>query len=77
MFSGDDPILGKTNYFGSHVTRAARIEPVTMPGCAYVSEQFAALLALAPGREYVCEYVGIEKLNKDYDLCPLYRLTRR
>ena len=77
VFSGDDPILGKTNYFGSHVTRAARIEPVTMPGCAYVSEQFAALLALAPGREYVCEYVGIEKLNKDYDLCPLYRLTRR
>jgi class 3 adenylate cyclase len=77
VFSGTDPILGKTNYFGSHVTRAARIEPAAMPGCAFVSEQFAALLALDPGREYACEYVGIEKLNKGYDVCPLYRLARR
>ena len=32
-FEGMDPIIGKINYFGSHVSRAARIEPVTTPGC--------------------------------------------
>ena len=74
---GHDAVIGKENYFGSHVSRAARIEPVTAPGCAFVSEQFAALLAVEPGHEFVCEYIGIEDLAKHYDRCPLYRLARR
>ncbi len=77
VFSGHDPIIDRTNYFGSHVTRAARIEPVTVPGCAFVSEQLAALLAVEPGHDFVCEYIGIEHLAKQYDQCPLYRLVRR
>ncbi len=77
VYSGHDPIIGRTNYYGSHVTRAARIEPVTIPGCAFVSEQFAALLAIDPARDYVCEYIGVEPLAKEYDRCPLYRLARR
>ena len=77
VFSDMDPIIRRRNYFGSHVNRAARIEPVTMPGCAFTSEQFAALLAMEPGHEFVCEYVGVEPLAKEYDRCPLYRLTRR
>lgn len=77
VFSGHDPIIDKINYFGSHVARAARIEPVTVPGCAFVSEQFAALLAVEPLHDVVCEYIGIEQLAKQYDQCPLYRLVRR
>ena len=77
VYSGHDPIIGKMNYYGSHVNRAARIEPVTIPGCAFLSEQFAALLAIDPARDYVCEYIGIEPLAKGYDRCPLYRLARR
>lgn len=77
VFKGPDAVLGKDNYFGSHVSRAARIEPVTAPGCAFVSEQFAAALALAPRHDFVCEYLGLQPLAKDYDICPLYRLTRR
>jgi class 3 adenylate cyclase len=77
VFSDMDPIIRRRNYFGSHVNRAARIEPVTMPGCAFTSEQFAALLAMEPGHEFVCEYIGVEPLAKQYDWCPLYRLTRR
>jgi class 3 adenylate cyclase len=77
VFPSRDPILLRTNYFGGHVARAARIEPVTIPGCAFASEQFAALLALEPGRAFVCEYIGIEPLAKEFDRCPLYRLTRR
>jgi len=77
VFSGHDPIIDRINYFGSHVARAARIEPVTVPGCAFVSEQFAALLAVDPLHDFVCEYIGIEHLAKQYDQCPLYRLVRR
>lgn len=72
-----DKIIDHSNFFGSHVNRAARLEPVTTPGCAFTSEQFAAALAVEPGHDFVCEYVGVEKLAKDYDRCPLYRLGRR
>ena len=77
VFSLPDPIIGRKNVFGSHVNLAARIEPVTLPGCAFCSEQFAALLAVEPDHDFVCEYVGIEKLAKEYDKCALYRLARR
>ena len=77
VFKGIDPIIDRLNYFGSQVTRAARIEPVTIPGCAFVSEQFAALLAVEAGDSFVCEYVGVEKLAKGYGACALYRLARR
>jgi class 3 adenylate cyclase len=75
VFEGHDAIIGRNNYFGSHVSRAARIEPVTTPGCAFVSEQFAAALAMTPGHDFVCEYLGMQPLAKDYDVCPLYQLT--
>ena len=77
VFEGFDAVIGRNNYFGSHVSRAARIEPVSAPGCAFVSEQFAAALAVTPGHEFVCEYLGMQPLAKDYDVCPLYRLTSR
>ncbi|HEX5271860.1 MAG TPA: adenylate/guanylate cyclase domain-containing protein [Gemmataceae bacterium] len=78
VYPGVDPIIERPTYFGSQVTRAARIEPVTMLGCAFASEQFAALLAVESGANYVCEYIGVEQLAKKYpDPCPLYRLERR
>ena len=46
VFHRLDPILGRKNVFGSQVNRAARIEPVTTPGCVFVSEHFAAALAV-------------------------------
>jgi class 3 adenylate cyclase/tetratricopeptide (TPR) repeat protein len=77
VFKAHDPLIEKDNYFGSHVSRAARIEPVTTPGCAFASEQFAALLAMEGGNEFVCEYIGVQPLAKDYDRCPLYQLQWR
>jgi class 3 adenylate cyclase len=72
-----DPIIGRENVFGSQVNRAARIEPVTTPGCVFASEQFAAALAVEVGHPFSCEYVGIEELAKGYDRCALYLLGRR
>lgn len=72
-----DTIIERQNFSGSHVNRAARIEPVTTPGCAFASEQFVAALAVESTHDFVCEYIGIEHLAKGYDRCPLYRLERR
>jgi len=77
VFSQHDPIIDRVNFFGSHVNRAARIEPVTTPGCVFASEQFAGVLAVEGGSDYACEYMGIRTLPKDFDRCPLYRLSRR
>jgi class 3 adenylate cyclase len=77
VFKGPDPIIEKDNYFGSHVSRAARIEPVTVPGCAFASEQFAACLNIEAPDAFACEYLGVHDLAKDYDRVPLYRVVRR
>lgn len=77
VFSQHDPIIDRINFFGSHVNRTARIEPVTTPGCAFASEQFAALLAVEGESEFACEYMGIKTLPKGFDRCALYRVARR
>ena len=76
VFRQNDPILAKENFFGSHVNRAARIEPVTMPGCVYASEQMAALLAISGDGKFRCEYIGKEDLAKGYDTCTLFHVMR-
>ena len=90
VFAGIDPITGTLNYYGSHVNRAARIEPVTVPGNIYVSEQFAALLtaegevaaqdARRAGRTwhpaFACEYIGTLDLARDFGCLPTYHLRR-
>jgi hypothetical protein len=77
VFSGFDPIMGRDNYFGSSVTKAARIEPVTPPGMAYASEAFAATLAAADRDNFVLEYIGALPLAKGYGESRIYRLDRR
>ena len=57
VFECFDAVIGQRSYFGSHVTRTARIEPVTPEGEVFVTEPFAAALALTSD-EFVCEYVG-------------------
>ncbi|MFN2303105.1 MAG: TRAFs-binding domain-containing protein [Anaerolineales bacterium] len=71
-----DPILKKTNYFGSHVSRAARIEPVTPPGDVYVTLQFAAELAIEKGSEYSAEYVGVMPAAKNSGNMAMYVLRK-
>ena len=77
VFRHMDPVLLKENFCGSHVNRAARIEPVTMPGCVYASEQMASLLALSATGRFRCEYVGKEELAKSFDNCSLFHVLRK
>ena len=46
VFPTLDPVRAVTAYMGSHVSRTARVEPVTPPGTVYVTEAFAAALEL-------------------------------
>ncbi|MCA0202086.1 MAG: adenylate cyclase [Proteobacteria bacterium] len=72
----DDPFLNARSFYGTHITIAARIEPVAVPGTVYVSEPFAALLALeAPGR-FSTDYVGQTELPKQFGTMRLFALRR-
>ena len=70
-----DPITGKDNYLGTEVTRTARIEPVTPVGQVYVTQPFAALLALTGDARFATAYVGKIVLAKGYGEMTMYRLT--
>ena len=76
IYSGDDPVCGCTNFYGTEVNRTARIEPVTPPGAVYVTEPFAATLALQEPSRFSCAYMGQIKLPKDFGVQRMYRLSR-
>jgi class 3 adenylate cyclase len=71
-----DLITGRITYYGTEVSKAARIEPVTPPGAVFVTEPFAAILALEARGRFRCRYVGRIALAKKYGDYPMYRLTR-
>jgi class 3 adenylate cyclase/tetratricopeptide (TPR) repeat protein len=79
VFMHYNPVLRQLGFTGSHVSRAARIEPVTKPGEVFASEEFAALAELgaeierrssgegqASGARFVCDYAGSMHLAKGY-----------
>jgi tetratricopeptide (TPR) repeat protein len=77
VFPVHDPVIGALAFMGSHVSRTARVEPVTPPGTVYVTEPFAAVLALEPDDDLDCDYVGHNPAAKDYGRLRMYRLQRR
>jgi class 3 adenylate cyclase len=77
VFTATDPVTGKLAHYGAHVTRAARVEPVVIPGQVLVTEPFAAVLAARPGGAFTCDLVGTEPLAKGYGTARLYRLREK
>jgi class 3 adenylate cyclase len=77
VFPLEEPVLRTLAFTGSHVSRTARIEPVTPPGAVYVTEPFAAALELAQRPGLGCDYVGSMPAAKDYGHFRMYRLRRR
>lgn len=69
-----DPIIQAYNYVGKNTSKAARIEPITFEGQVFVSEPFAALLALRRGCGLACEYVGVRELHKTGGSIRVYML---
>ena len=77
VFAAIDPVTDKLAHYGTHVTRAARIEPIVVPGQVLVTEPFAAVLASRPDGGFSCDLVGTEPLAKGYGAARLYRLRRK
>src|SRR2546423_1715877 len=69
-----DPVTEQQNYTGTHVSRAARIEPITPPGQVYASQAFAALAAAQGVKEFTCDYVGQTPLAKGYGTFAMYHV---
>jgi class 3 adenylate cyclase len=90
VFEGQHPLTGRDIIYGAHVSRAARIEPITVPGQIYASQQFVALLTAEDNafrhkqemtgqpyqKDYHCEYVGNQPLAKNYGNQPVYHLRQ-
>jgi len=72
-----DPVVRQLTFTGAHVSRAARIEPVTAPGEVFASEEFAALAAAQSATGFACHFVGTMPLAKKYPgVFRIYRLRR-
>lgn len=74
VYEFDDPITGSRTYGGTHVSRAARIEPITPAGQVYASEAFAALAAARRTTAFICDYIGQTPLAKGYGTLPTYHV---
>ena len=72
-----NPVTQRDAYVGPHVSRAARIEPITPAGQVYASQEFAALAAADCVTEIRCDYVGQTAMAKKYGTFPTYIVSRR
>jgi class 3 adenylate cyclase/tetratricopeptide (TPR) repeat protein len=71
-----DPVVRQISFTGAHVSRAARIEPITHEGEVFASEEFAALAAADQSKGFTCDLVGTTALAKSYGLFRVYSLER-
>jgi class 3 adenylate cyclase len=77
VYACTDPVTQKENFIGTHVSRAARLEPITPPGQVYASQAFAALAAAERAHGFTCDYVGQTPLAKKYGTFPTYHVRRQ
>lgn len=75
-YVGVDPLEATPTYFGSQLSFAARIEPVTPPGMIFVTESFAARLALEAPERFAVEYAGEVDLAKRFGKYRLFSMRR-
>ncbi len=77
VYAFEDPVLGRKTCIGSHLSRAARIEPITPKGQVYASQEFAALCGGEDLSAVSFEFLGHLRTAKLFEDAPLYRLDRR
>ena len=76
VYQFNDPVTGNRSYGGTHVSRAARIEPITPPGQVYASEAFAAMAAAQRVTSFDLDYAGQTPMAKGYGTFPTYHVRR-
>jgi len=73
---GVDPITGLPKCTGTHVSRAARLEPKTPANSVYASDAFASLAAAERVTEFKCDFVKLLDWAKHYGTYPTYVVRR-
>jgi class 3 adenylate cyclase len=76
-FVGRDPVEDCDTFFGTQLSFAARIEPVTPPGAIFVTESFAARLMLEGSEPFALEYAGELELAKNFGQYRLFSLRKK
>ncbi|MEO5347259.1 MAG: TRAFs-binding domain-containing protein [Magnetococcus sp. YQC-9] len=71
-----DPLQGRMNYFGQHISLAARIEPIADDNIC-MTEHAAALLACESGSDLSSEYLGLKELPKNGKEIRIYALRSK
>jgi class 3 adenylate cyclase len=74
LFRVYDPVTERFTFYGTHVNRAARLEPVVQPRQIFVTEEFAASLVAEGQDRFTCDYIGAMPLAKRFGDARLYRL---
>jgi class 3 adenylate cyclase/tetratricopeptide (TPR) repeat protein len=74
LFRIFDPVTARFTFYGTHVNRTARLEPVVQPRHIFVTEEFAASLVAEDQDRFTCDYIGTMKLAKQFGDARLYRL---
>lgn len=75
VFAVHDPVIRQVSFTGFHTSWAARIEPVTMPGEVFCSEEFAALAELEDSKSFDTLYVGTFDLAKKFARKRLFKIA--
>ena len=76
VYEYQDPITRVAGFGGTHVSQAARIEPITPPGQVYASEAFAALAAAECIKSFSLEYIGLTPMPKNFGILRTYVVRR-
>jgi class 3 adenylate cyclase len=77
IFMSNDSITGRSNAYGAHINRTARMEPITIPGCIYASSQFASKLIHETGHDFEYEYVGFIELPKMFGTQEMFHISKK
>jgi Adenylate and Guanylate cyclase catalytic domain len=76
VFRVFDAVMGRNTFYGTHVNRTARLEPIVQPRHIFVTEEFAASLVADDQDRFRCDYIGAVPLAKHFGNARLYRLRQ-
>lgn len=74
LFRIFDPVTDRYTFYGTHVNRTARLEPIVVPRHIFTTEEFAASLVAEDQDRFACDYIGAMPLAKQFGDARLYRL---
>jgi len=75
-YSYIDPVVGRIEFCGNYIVRAARLEPITPPGHIFATETFVHLAHALAVSGVSFTYAGQVALPKNYGCIPAYHVRK-